>query len=181
MTKAIIILSALLLSACVSNDQPSYVNEYKAITSQAHHQNIPKDAISNFVALFSDLDAVGLADKVNLVYADKLYFNDTLNTINDRKEMLAYLKHTAKNLDRYTFTLTDHAISGENLYLRWTMDIEFTAAGKDIQSQSIGMSHLKFDANGKVIVHQDYWDSVEAIYQHLPYVGYWIKKVRSKL
>lgn len=181
MTRVIIILSTLFLSACASNERPSYVKEYNAVTSQAHRQNIPESAIENFVALFSDLDAPDLADKVKTVYGEKIYFNDTLNTINDRSEMLTYLQHTANNLDSYIFTLTDHAASGDNLYLRWTMDIQFSALGRDIRSQSIGMSHLKFNADGKVVVHQDYWDSVEAIYQHLPFIGYWVKKARSKL
>ena len=181
MFKATIIISALLLTACASYERPSYVDEYKNITSQEHNKTIPSGAIEKFVKLFSNLKAADLAEQVSAVYSDKIYLNDTLNTVNSRDEMLIYLKHTAENLENYHFELIDHAISGENLYLRWTMDIDFTALGKDIQSKSIGMSHLKFDDNGKIIVHQDYWDSVEAIYQHIPYMGYWVRKARSQL
>ena len=181
MFKAIIITSILLLTACASYERPSYVAEYKGIASQKHNRVIPSDAIEKFVSLFSDLNAPDLAEQVNAAYADEIYFNDTLNTINTRGEMLTYLEHTAENLENYQFELIDHAISGDNLYLRWTMDIDFTALGKDVESKSIGMSHLKFDDNGKIIVHQDYWDSVEAIYQHIPYMGYWVRKARSQL
>lgn len=181
MARAIIILSVMFLSACASNEQPSYVGEYNAITSQPHQQNVSQQSINNFVALFSDLNAADLVAKVESVYAQRIYFNDTLNTINQREEMLTYLQHTAKNLDHYQFKLIDQAISGDNVYLRWSMHIEFTALGKKIKSQSVGMSHLKFNKHGKVVVHQDYWDSIEAIYQHLPFFGYWVKKIRSKL
>lgn len=181
MFKATIILSAILLSACASNENQSYVAEYRTAISQAQQHNIPVAAVENFVALFSNLNAPDLAEKVNTIYAEKIYFNDTLNTIRERGDMLNYLKHTATNLSNYEFKLSDHIVSGDNLYLRWTMDIEFTAMGKDIKSQSIGMTQLKFNSDGKVVMHQDFWDSVEAIYQHLPYIGYWVKKARSKL
>ena len=50
--------------------------------------------------------------------------------------------------------------------------------GQDIDIQSIGISHLRFNADNKIIVHQDYWDSMQGFYQHLPIIGgvlRWIK------
>ena len=61
------------------------------------------------------------------------------------------------------------------------MVMEFKVKRKDIYSKSIGMTQLRFNQEGKIIFHQDFWDSTEGFYQHLPYVGYWIRKIRSKL
>jgi hypothetical protein len=50
--------------------------------------------------------------------------------------------------------------------------------GQAIDIQSIGISHLRFNANNKIILHQDYWDSMQGFYQHLPIIGgvlRWIK------
>lgn len=178
---AVFIVSVFFLQACASNDKPSYVEKYTAASKITGLTEVPEEFIENFTALFSDLSANDLQKKVESVYAENIYFNDTLNTIEDRLEMLNYLKHTAENLDSYEFKLIDHAQSGDNVYIRWTMDIRFSALGKDIKSHSIGMSHLKFNTEGKIVLHQDYWDSVDAIYQHIPYVGYWVRKVRDKL
>ena len=176
-----ITITAIILCSCVINQSPSYVEEYGDIESEKSLVNIPEQSIKNFVNLFNDIHSENLAHKLDMTYAKKFYFNDTLNTIKSRKDMLSYLEHTANNLDKYQLNIIDHSQSGDNLYIRWTMNMQFSAFGKEIKSQSIGMSHLKFNVDGKIILHQDYWDSVEAIYQHLPFLGYWVKKVRSKL
>jgi len=61
------------------------------------------------------------------------------------------------------------------------MVMEFKAKSKDIYSKSIGMTQLRFNQEGKIIFHQDFWDSTEGFYQHLPYIGYIVRKIRSKL
>lgn len=33
------------------------------------------------------------------------------------------------------------------------------------------MSHLRFDAAGKVCYHRDYWDTGEELYEKLPLLG----------
>jgi hypothetical protein len=40
------------------------------------------------------------------------------------------------------------------------------------QAQVIhGVSHLRFDASGKVCYHRDYWDAAEELYEKLPLIG----------
>ena len=43
------------------------------------------------------------------------------------------------------------------------------------------MSHIRFDREGKVVLHQDYWGSATGSYQHLPVVGRLINWVKSRL
>ena len=67
---------------------------------------------------------------------------------------------------------------GNDVFVRWTMHTEFTVMGQSCTIQSIGMSHLRFNSEGKIILHQDYWDSMQGFYQHLPIIGsvlLWIK------
>ena len=59
--------------------------------------------------------------------------------------------------------------------------MDFSAKGRDIHSVSIGMTQLRFNDEGKIILHQDYWDGAEGFYQHLPYIGYFVRKVRDSL
>lgn len=177
-----LIMAALMTNtACASKEMTSYVKDYQDRDQASAVSTVPEESLNNFIQLFSDLHTDQLQARVEKVYADDLYFNDTLNTIERRSELLKYLKHTADNLDEYQFTVSDIAQSKDNVYIRWVMDVKFTAAGKDIRSRSVGMSHLKFNDQGQVILHQDFWDSVEGIYQHLPYVGYLFRKVRDKL
>lgn len=172
----------LVLTACSTPEKLDYVPQYEVHDQKtAALYDVDGKEVEQFINMLRGIHNENLADMVLNTYADKLYFNDTLNTLNTKEDMLSYLKHTAENLDRYELIILDRAQSGDNIYLRWRMTMEFTAAGKEIESTSVGMTQLKFDDSGKVVFQQDYWDSVEALYQHLPYVGYIIKKVREKL
>jgi hypothetical protein len=46
---------------------------------------------------------------------------------------------------------------------------------------TIGMTHLRFDSEGKVVLHQDFWDSTRGIFEHVPVMGAGIRLVKKRL
>ncbi|MCO4821616.1 MAG: DUF2358 domain-containing protein [Flavobacteriaceae bacterium] len=136
---------------------------------------------SKFLTVFEDFKIGGQEQTVRQLYAEKLYFNDTFKIINNIDDLVEHIVNTAKQVKSTTVEVLDVAKSGSDYYVRWVMVMEFKVKRKDIYSKSIGMSQLRFNADGKIIFHQDYWDSTEGFFQHLPYIGYFIRKVRSKL
>ena len=46
--------------------------------------------------------------------------------------------------------------------------------------QSMGVSHLRFDAEGKVIFHHDYWDSADVLVPRVPIANGLIELVRRR-
>ena len=139
------------------------------------------DVKNTFLKLFRDLK-IGANEKIiREIYAENLYFNDTFRTLNNIEELIPYMTHTADMVKSTTVEILDTAYSGTDYYVRWVMVMEFKAKRKDIYSKSIGMTQLRFNQEGKIVFHQDFWDSTEAFYQHLPYIGYFIRKIRSKL
>ena len=134
-----------------------------------------------FLKLFKDLKMGANEKVIREIYAEKLYFNDTFRTLDNIDDLITYMTHTANMVDSTTVEILDTAFSGTDYYIRWVMVMEFKAKSKDIYSKSVGMTQLRFNQQGKIIFHQDFWDSTEGFYQHLPYIGYFIRKVRSKL
>ena len=47
--------------------------------------------------------------------------------------------------------------------------------------RSIGMSHIRFNSAGLVILHQDYWDSGGNLFEHIPVVGWLIRRIKARL
>ncbi|UTW46264.1 nuclear transport factor 2 family protein [bacterium SCSIO 12696] len=137
--------------------------------------------IQRFASVYGDLKSKELNESINSLYAESLYFNDTFNTFEHRNELRDYLVHTANNLITSEVVVDDVARSGNEVYLRWTMTISLSVKGKVINSESAGVTHLRFNPNGKVIVHQDFWDGVDGFYQHLPYLGGATKLLREQL
>ena len=66
-------------------------------------------------------------------------------------------------------------------YFRWEMNLQFKKLRKGVLNRSQGMSHIRFDAEGRVVLHQDFWDSATGLFDHVPVVGRLIRAVRSRV
>ncbi len=60
--------------------------------------------------------------------------------------------------------------------------MRFTTAGS--RSRTIvapGITHLRFDGDGRIVYHRDYWDGSGALAEFVPLVGSILRSVRSRL
>lgn len=137
--------------------------------------------IETFQDFFSELTEERVNEKVSQVYAPKAYLNDTLKEVRGVDAIRDYFIENARAVESCRVEVNDVAVSGESRYLRWTMEIEFKKLKKGQLTRSEGVSHLKFDENGLVTYHQDYWDSASAFFEHLPLLGGLIRLVRNRI
>lgn len=170
-------LSALLVSAAQANQDDAEL--YLSLTEQEKPHNLHQ--LQAFNNVFENLNGDRLERRVKDAYAEDLYFNDTLVTLYSRKNLIEYLKATEEKANQVKTTILDTAQSGDDFYIRWLLEMEFDALGKTIVSRSVGMSHLRLDENGKIAVHQDFWDSATGLYAHLPLVGGLISWIKNRL
>ena len=66
-------------------------------------------------------------------------------------------------------------------YFRWKMMIRFKRFKKNRDTWTVGMSHLRFNAQGLVVYHQDYWNAADGIFRHIPVLGNMINAVINRL
>ena len=45
--------------------------------------------------------------------------------------------------------------SGENVYVRWQLQMSFDVMGSERRSNTVGMTHLRFDDSGKIATSVD--------------------------
>ncbi len=170
-------LIALLLFAvtgCASRaDGPSgYTHLYEqALSEQPGSPQVPDQAVDRFVALYSPIDADYIETHLDDVYAEDLYFNDTLVTLYKRDALKAHMLKTAERLDYMSLEIQNRWNQGENVFLQWIMETRFTILGSERDVRTIGISQLRFNDQGKVVFHQDFWDSSQGLDQQLPIVG----------
>ncbi len=130
------------------------------------------DAVARrFQAAFRTLTEPEFVDRVEALYAERLYFNDTLTEKSSKVELVAYFRSIQNRLHHGELKVLDAAGSGDHVYIRWQMDVRFKVAGRHVASESVGVSHIKVNSEGQVIFHQDFWDSAEGLYRHLPVLG----------
>ncbi|MCG8464994.1 MAG: nuclear transport factor 2 family protein [Xanthomonadales bacterium] len=173
-----------VLGACVggSNNKPVYSVEYlKSDEIVLGTADKMQWGIDQFQTTFSDLKTPELSQRIETLYAEQFYFNDTFRSFKERTELIAYLEETSTRLVSSDIEFQKVIIDGQDAYLRWVMDMKFSAGGKDIHSHSIGMTQLRFNEQGQIVFHQDFWDSAHGFYQHLPVIGGLIHWVQNKL
>lgn len=180
-----LLVIALVSGVACSSKHDSYVNHYKnAVAEDALSavdltaKKINEDWVVKRVnSVMQHLKAPDLQSRVNALYAEKLYFNDTLHTFTDASSLANYLVLTGNRVSMINIDFEDVAIKGKEAYIRWLM--HYQLGEKKPIIQSIGMTHFRFNDQGKIVLHQDYWDNVEGFYRVIPVVGFLINKVRS--
>ena len=115
-------------------------------------------------------------ERLEQITSDDVRFVDPFNDLVGRPALQRLLEHTRSQVANVRFEVFDIAQSGDHTYLKWQMkgDVRLLGAW-----QVTGMSELKFDADGKIVEHLDYWDASTQFYAHLPIIGRLLKRLRS--
>lgn len=135
--------------------------------------------VERFREFFTDVMPESVRRLGPELYAPDVWFNDTLKTLRGRGEVEAYFLKTAEHVDFIRAEVVDSAISGRNCYVRWVMDVQFKGAKNPVRT--VGMTLLRFDREGRVVLHQDFWDSSAGFYEHLPVLGGVMRWIKSKI
>jgi hypothetical protein len=172
--------SSLLRADAVDSFQKA-LEEASRIQGPAPESPAERQAIARFENFLSHLDEQTAREETEKVYATDAFLNDTLKTIHGSPAIREYFIKTAQGLDGMTVRFNDVARSGGTYYFRWTMDtrMKHLARGKTVRT--IGVTLVRFDPQGRVLVHQDYWDSSQGVWEHVPVMGSVIRWIRSRL
>ena len=140
-----------------------------------------KAAVDRFIELFGNLTAETVRAKAKSVYAPDAYFNDTLKTLIGAETIEAHLVRSAEAAEQITVDVVDVAEASGNYYLRWVMDVRFKSLKKGQVVRSIGVSHIRFNQAGQVVLHQDYWDAASGLFEHIPVLGWVLSSIKNRL
>lgn len=167
------------------NEQANTYHKAKSTAlSQAGNLSEPEaeKALERFGDFLKGIGSEEFVEKeIANVYAENAYLNDTLKTLPNREQIRKHFVKTSQTMTTYSLEIEDIAKSEQGYYIRWTMKFSAPklASGKEIVS--IGMSHVVFNNEGKVLLHQDFWDSTTGMFEHIPVLGGGIRLVKKRL
>ena len=133
-------------------------------------------ALARLVAFYEHLSLESLA-QLGAVYAPDAQFKDPFNAVTGHAAILAIFEHMFVQVDAPRFIVQDSVGQGAQAFLTW----EFRFHMKRLVSgeQCIrGATHVRFDAQGRVVWHRDYWDAAEELYEKLPVLGGFMRLLR---
>lgn len=179
-----LVLAVIALSGCAPAHIHAYPQQYPdalAATAQDAVDAIPADASERFAAFFESVHRDDVRPRVEALYAPNAYFSDTLFLARERESLVVHFERLQRSGTRIEVEIDDRVVSGSDLYLRWRMTFTFTIAGSERVSETIGMTQLRFDREGRIRFHQDFWDSAQGFYQHVPVLGAAIRSVARRM
>ncbi len=160
-------------------DYRKALSDTLAVPHPAPGSEVEAQALARVQQLFGAYTAENLAKNVRNVYADQLYFRDAFKQFTSAAEIEHYMLEGVKNLRSCSFEFEPPVSRGPDHFLRWTMVVNLKRDKPEVVERSLGMSHLRFNAEGKVIFHQDYWDPTDVVYTRIPVANWLIGKVKG--
>lgn len=127
-------------------------------------ENIDKDTSISAYENFIDLNAK---------------FSDPFHKIEGLHNIYQVFQKMYKNLDNPRFEVLE-SLEDKNIgYIKWKFKYSFKNEKKE--REFTGVSRVVFNSDDKAILHEDFWDAAENIYEHIPFVKYFIKIVKQKI
>jgi hypothetical protein len=190
--KAGILICILLLVLCncattAQNKKHDMKNYYQALDNTEPDENETlqpgsekeRAAIERFISFYTTYTEDSIRRDVRDLYAQEAYYRDSVTEIQGVDNIESYLIQGAHIMHDLTFDLQDVAVHDGNYYFRWITRFS-EKRKKDEVTHLPGMSHVRFNKEGKIVFHQDFWDA-GVIYEKLPVVGFFIRWLKNRM
>ena len=187
-----IAVAALLVVAagCGSKQQQDPLAGYKralaattpaAADTPAPGSEAEKDAVRRFVDFYDVYSVERIHAHVREVYADGAFFRDSFGDVSGIDAVEKYFVKAAEGIEECHFDIQDVARHGGNYYFRWILKYQVKRDPDRPLDEAVGMSHVRFDRDGKVVFQNDYLDSGSLVHENVPVLGWFNRRVRKHL
>lgn len=147
-----------------------------------------QELLNSYAKFFESLSPERLKGLEELVEKE-VVFQDPFNDLQGIAAFGHVFQDMFKKTEEAKFHVLDVAVndsgSGEwqnsspGGLIRWKF--VFRLKGRESKAPRIieGTSYVRFSADGKVAEHRDYWDPALFLYEKLPVIGFFLKKLRK--
>jgi hypothetical protein len=138
-------------------------------------------AVAAFQNLYHQLQR-GNVDKATLatVYGESIQFKDPFHNINGLDAMTRYFVSMYENVESIEFTFGHCWQEDNHAFIRWQMVYQHPRINSGKPVTVDGGSELIW-GNDKIIQHRDFFDGGQMLYEHLPLLGWAIRKLKERM
>jgi hypothetical protein len=133
--------------------------------------------LERLVQFYENLDVASLS-LLPAIYSPHARFKDPFNDVRGIEPIVAIFRHMFDQVEQPRFVVTTRVLQGEDAFLAWDFTFRMKRFSKERQCIR-GASHIKFGADGTVVLHRDYWDAAEELYEKLPVLGGLMRWLKS--
>jgi hypothetical protein len=190
--KGLILLwcTALIFCGCATgaqHERHSMETYYQALHDTELHENETlqpgsekeRAAIELFVSLYTTYTEDNVRRYVHDLYAHNAYYRDSFTELQGVENIETYLIQGTYIMHKLTFELQDVAVHDGNYYFRWITRFSLKRKKEEV-THFLGISHVRFNKDGRIVFHQDFWDA-GVIYEKLPVIGFFIRWMKKRM
>ena len=143
-----------------------------------HPQPSPRDPRLARLAQFYESLSPETLDRLGELYAPSARFVDPFNDVSGLAALRQVFEHMFDTLEDPRFVVVDDQAGERSGFLLWTFHFR---RGNGRERQVLGTTHLRFDDEGRVLLHHDHWDAAGQLYETLPLLGTLMRWLRRRL
>jgi hypothetical protein len=135
------------------------------------------DPVAELVRFYETLTAESVA-RFGDFYSADAWFKDPFNEVRGLPAIERIFSHMFRQVEAPRFVVSERLGDDGSVMLVWEFHFGLRLFGRSEAQLLRGVSHLRFDAAGKVCYHRDYWDTGEELYMKLPGLGLLMRGLR---
>jgi steroid Delta-isomerase len=134
--------------------------------------------VDRTIHFFETLTPAALAALDDL-YATDARFKDPFNDVAGVVAIRQVFEHMYATLDGPRFEVREALVDGDRCFLSWDFHFRFKRFRGGPQVMH-GGSMIHFGAGGRIVLHRDYWDAAEELYEKLPLIGALMRWLKAR-
>ncbi|EOD81196.1 putative transcriptional regulator [Grimontia indica] len=137
------------------------------------------DTLDRFISVYTSLRKDNL-NSLDEIYSEDVVFEDPAHRIEGYGNLSRYFESMYTNVTDCRFDIHDHAVNGDVAFISWTMTLSHPKLEGGAERAVKGCTRLVLK-EGRVVVHRDYFDLGEMLYEALPVLGSAVKMIKKRL
>lgn len=138
-------------------------------------------ATERLIQLYEQLTP-GHLSRLGDYYAPDVHFKDPFNDVRGVSAVAQIFTHMFATLDQPRFIVRQHIVERDQAFLGWEFHFRLRRWRPRVDQRIDGATLVRFDDQGLVAVHRDYWDTGEELYEKMPLLGSlmrWLRRTAS--
>jgi hypothetical protein len=135
--------------------------------------------VAAIVEYFEQLTLDAL-ERLDTVYAPNACFKDPFNEVQGLDAIRRIYAHMFASLQAPRFVVHEVTLDGHACWLSWHFIFHSPRLGPGEQCIR-GVTLLRLGEDGRILLHRDYWDAAEELYEKLPLLGALMRWLKRRL
>lgn len=114
-------------------------------------------------------------------YTEEAYFKDPFNEVRGIEAIQRIFRHMFAQVVEPRFVIVEKIADATGAMLVWEFHFRIERWRLCKSHIMRGASHLRFDSDGKINYHRDYWDTAEELYMKVPGLALLMRGLRHSL